>query len=210
MGKDRLVPYLHGTIVKNRDGRLLYMKITTRETSPGRQLPTAQAYSDAFRKSLEQFGRIDHLNLIIDSRGGSYYSAAGCQDCITRMQRAGKIGSVRILIDGQCGSAATVVAFAPYNNRAVFITPSSRVYIHNPKIYQYTRTDGIWGMIERVGTSVTISTIRKLYSYRTGRKRGEIREWMDEGKHFTAQEAVDVGFCDGIMTRTDFEKGVLK
>ena len=207
MVKNKLLPYIQGTLVKTRDGKLQMLKITTAETTPGKQLPTGKAYSEVFQKKLEQFGRIDCLNMIIDSRGGSFYSAAGCQDAIRKLQKAGKIGKIRILIDGRCSSAATLVAFSNYENCEVNITPSSGIYIHMPKVYQYTKTGGIWSVIQKMGTKTVIKTLVEMYRNKTHVPKRVIREWMEKGKFFNAGEAVNIGFCDCILTRTEFEKG---
>lgn len=207
MANDKILPYIHGTLVKTRDGKLQMLKITTAETTPGKQLPTGQAYSEVFQEKLSQFGRIDCLNMIIDSRGGSFYSAAGCQDAIRKLQKAGKIGKIRILIDGQCSSAATLVAFSNYENCEVNITPGSGIYIHMPKVYQYTRTGGIWSVIQKMGSRTVTTTFLEMYRKQTHAPKRVIREWMEKGKHFNAGEAVNIGFCDRIMTRYEFEKG---
>lgn len=209
MAKNRLVPYLQGTLIKSQSGELRQMRITTAETTPGKQLRTAKDYSDVFLRKLGQFGHLKTLSVVIDSRGGSFYSAAGIQDALHKLTSGRKpaVDHIRILIDGHCASAATYVAFGMYEHSAVFITPGSRVYVHMPKVYQYTQTDGIWGMIEKIGTKLTKKSFVGLYKRKTGKPSAEIWEWMKNGKWFTAEEAVDVGFCDGIMTRTQFDRG---
>lgn len=207
MAKNKVLPYIQGTLVKTRDGKLQMLKITTAETTPGKQLPTGKAYSEVFQKKLEQFGRIDCLNMIIDSRGGSFYSAAGCQDAIRRMQKAGQIGKVKILIEGMCGSAATLVAFSNYKDCEVSITPDSRVYIHMPKVYEYRRSGGIWSVIQKMGTRTAVRTFLELYRDRMkGVSKAEIQAWMEQGKSFNAGAAVSLGLCDRIATREQWNK----
>lgn len=207
MAKGKMLPYIQGTIQKTKDGRIHALKITTAETTPGKQLPTGKAYSDAYIEKFSKYGRIDCLKMIIDSRGGSFYSAAGCQDAIRKMQKAGQIGKIRILIDGICGSAATFVAFSNYRDCEIYITPGSRIYIHMPKVYEYRRNDGIWSVIQKMGTMNTTITLLEMYQKRTHVPKRIIRGWMENGRSFTTGEAVSFGFCDGIWTRSEFEKG---
>lgn len=204
---NKMIPYIQGTILKTRDGRFVELKIHTAEVAPGKQLDTGMAYSEAFRKKLSQFGRIDVLKMSINSRGGSFYSAAGCQDAIRRMQKAGQIGKVKILIEGLCGSAATLVAFSNYKDCEVCITPGSRVYIHMPKVYEYRRSGGIWSVIQKMGTRTAVRTFLELYRDRMkGVPKAEIQAWMEQGKSFNAGEAVSLGLCDRIATREQWNK----
>lgn len=207
MAKKTMAHYVAGTIVRKGD-RIDLLKIHTAETSPGKLLPTAEDYCRAYKEKLGKFGHIDHLRVIINSTGGSFYSAAGIQQAIHEMTRGRKpqIGRISILIDGACSSAATYVAFGQYENEAVFITPGSRVFIHMPRVYEYTRTGGIWEVIKKAGTLITKRAFVELYQRRTGEKRWKIRSWMREGHTFTAEEAVEMGFCDAIMKRADFER----
>lgn len=206
MANDKILPYIQGTLVKTRDGRLLEMRITTDMITPGKQLATGQAYLDAYIEKLSKYGRIDCLKMIINSRGGSFYSAAGCQDAIRKLQKAGQIGKIRILIDGICGSAATFVAFSDYADCEIGITPGSRVFIHMPKVYEYRKSGGIWSVIQKMGTKTVETTFVTMYRERTHAPKRVIREWMETGKYFSTGEAVAVGFCDRIMTRYEFER----
>lgn len=207
MSKGKLAPYLQGVVVK-QNGKIRALKITTAETAPNKLKKTGQEYCDAFREKLGEGGKIEHLQVIINSRGGSFYSAAGIQQALHEMNggKNPEIGRISILIDGMCGSAATFVAFGAYEREAVFITPGSRVFIHMPKVYQYTKTGGIWDAVMKVGTIVTTRTFVELYRRRTGQKRWIIRQWMREGRYFSAEEAVEIGLCDGIMTRAEYEE----
>ena len=38
-------------------------------------------------------------------------------------------------------------------------------------------------------------------------RKKTIREWIRNGTWFSAEEAVAAGLCDGLMSRTDFERG---
>ena len=132
------------------------------------------------------------------------------QDAIRKLQKAGKIGKIRILIDGICGSAATLVAFSNYKNCEIYITPNSRLFVHMPRVYQYTKTGGIWSVIQKTGSKVATKTFVEMYKDRTHVPKRVVLDWMEKGKYFSAGEAVEIGFCDYFMTRSEFERGIIR
>lgn len=204
MAKANQKPFIKMTIVKKRDGTLDYIKVTTAVTTPGKLVMTGEQWSDEYMDYLGKQVVKGDLKVIIDSTGGSFASAVGMVDAIRKFVTARKV-NVKVLIDGGCGSAATYVAFGLYDMaKFINITDRGYVHIHMPKVYEYQRRDGIWRLIQRMGKRTTIKTFVYLYKKLTGLSKKQILEWMEGGKRFSAKEAVELGFCDKIMSLSEF------
>lgn len=166
-------------------------------------------YYERYRKYTRQSGVADasEIQVYINSQGGRVDSAIGITTALCMYKKP-----MRILIDGSCCSAATLLLELP---APVYITPSSRIYLHSPMRMRYKRDkDGVFRMVQtekygmRLVTAYMVEAVRirgKQTKHRI-RKR-TIREWIRNGTWFTAEEAVAAGLCDGIMSRTDFERG---
>ena len=162
-------------------------------------LENAYTYKDKFMAQLEMLGEFERLDIIIDSRGGSLDSAWGLVDALYAMP-----GKARVLIDGQCGSAATMI---PAGIKGpVFITERSSVYIHGPQAAPNDRGGKIFALYQRFAKKWSTKMMVKFYRTRIKKPRKTIRQWMENGTRFSPKEAVEVGFCDGIMSRYEFER----
>lgn len=172
---------------------------------PNKLLRDAGDYRDKYWSQLEPYrGRVRRLDLIVDSTGGAAKSAIGLVSALSRLNAP----EGRVLIDGSCGSAATLVAF--FWEAPVWITARSTVYIHQPVRRRYLFRNGEWSQTDAKrprdpAVSAIAGLLKAAYRRKTHARRKQIAQWMDAGTRFTPQEAVDVGFCDGIMTRYGFE-----
>lgn len=175
--------------------------VTSVEKDARMLLKDQRAYFEKYSAQIRAAGDIRWMDIIINSTGGAMSSAMGMCYAI---QQSG-IPAGQVLIQGFCGSAATLIAFGTAGK--VFITPESHVYIHMPVRKIATRKDGKWTISERIAQASTTGVLLTAYRGKTHRRRYELRKWMEEGKRMTAQEAVELGFCDRIVTRAEFEKG---
>ena len=182
---------------KRKDGRLR-IYITSVEKPIEQMKGNAQQYRDRFVKHLEAAGEYAGVDVIINSRGGSVASAMGMTSALETISKPG-----RFLIDGTCGSAATLIPCSLKGE--VYITPSSSYFIHRARVVKYHREGGFWKTIGNMQNDAVDRLLRAAYRSRTKKKRKIIRTWMEEGTRFTPQEAVDVGLCNGIMTRAEFD-----
>ena len=173
--------------------------ITSIDKDMRQVLKQPRDYYQKYREQIRAAGEIREVDVIINSPGGAVASAMGLTYALQDIPEG------RILINGFCGSAATLIAFGTSDR--VYITPDSRVYIHMPIRKVATRKDGKWTLPERIAKASTTNILLTAYRGKTHRRRHELRKWMEEGKRMTAQEAVELGFCDRIMTRAEFEKG---
>lgn len=180
-------------------------------------------YAFKFRRHLAQLRAYDRFMIIIDSKGGAKASAIGLLEAMRR-EIGTKKQPAAVLIDGVCGSAATYLA-AGLKKVPVYITPGSRYYIHLPRTSIFSRRGGgVWNVIYKAGDKSTTRDLIKMYHQKSSVPAGgiwkalgikkkkhipkrTIRKWLEAGTSFTAGEAVQYGFADGIMTRYEFEKG---
>lgn len=194
------------SILKHPGGVALGM-ITSVEKPPDKLLKDAYGYEKKNREILKAAEPFDRLDLVIDSSGGYVASAAGMAAAIEEAVK-GKNRSIRILIDGQCSSAATMIAYGlPFKGIPVYITPRSHILVHLPKSGVYEKTGSDWKYLQRMAKLVTTNHLIAIYKDRTRRPRAEIRQWMKDSKTFTAGEAVMAGLADAITTLAAFQKG---
>lgn len=179
-----------------RPGGVVLGKLTSVPITP-KQVRNGYDYAKQYRDGLERLMPFTRLDLVIDSSGGLVESACGLLDALEDLDRP-----VRVLIDGVCYSAATLVAVCA---KETCITPGSRIMIHTPRLASYKKAEGIWSPVTKLGNLATARTFSQAYHDKTGQPRQLIKEWMKAERTFTAQEAVDAGFCDRIMNRWEWE-----
>ena len=102
---------------------------------------------------------------------------------------------INIRIEGLCASAATDIATLP--GAHVAITEGSEYMIHNPWTFAIGNADDLEHAIERLRNIE--KTSRGFYAKKCGQSDEQIKEWMDAETWFTADEAVEYGFCDELI-----------
>ena len=110
----------------------------------------------------------------------------------------GRSYPVTIKIDVIAASAASVIAMA---GTKVLVSPVSMLMIHNPMTAAFGNSDEMQRAIEMLG-SVKDSIINA-YEIKTGLSRAKLSHLMDAETWMDANKAVELGFADGIMSRTD-------
>ena len=173
------------------------------------RVPFAQYHQDATwaertlgaeLKALRAAG-VRRLDVLLDSSGGSVAYANGIARALDKWS-----GRKRLLIDGACHSAATLILCVPtWDDTA--ITSRSNVMIHRPRVEIFRRgaASGLWRWIGQRQKESTIKIFIKLYMDRTGADRETVGGWM-AGKTFNPEQAVAVGLCGRIAARADWEK----
>ncbi|MBX3629320.1 MAG: Clp protease ClpP [Nitrosomonas sp.] len=130
------------------------------------------------------------INLRINSPGGDVFAARAMETAI-REHKSNIISH----IDGQAASAATYVAIAA---DTVKMSEGGFFMIHKAWSIAWGNADDMLQMaalLEKVDESLVAT-----YANHTGKDAGEIREWMAAETWFGAQEALDAGFVDEIVT----------
>lgn len=191
---------------KRSDGVL--RAIITSVDKPIRQmLLNRREYYEKARAYLKKAGSFDQIWVEIDSQGGSIDSASGIVAALCQQTEP-----MRILIDGSCHSAATLFLELP---APVYMTERSSIYVHSPSRQRYQRQkDGSYKLVatEKFGMKIAKAYFVETFRLRTNRTKHKtrkkiIREWIENGQRWKADQALEAGLCDGVMTRTEFEKG---
>ncbi len=109
-------------------------------------------------------------------------------------------GNVTVKIDGIAASAASVIAMA---GTKVCVSPVSMMMIHNPATIAFGDSIEMQKAIEMLA-SVKDSIINA-YEIKTGLSRAKLSHLMDAETWMDANKAVELGFADEIMKRSDAE-----
>ena len=133
------------------------------------------------------------ITVWINSPGGDCVAAAQIYNMLMDYK-----GDVTVKIDGIAASAASVIAMA---GTKVLVSPVSMLMIHNPMTAAFGNSEEMQRTIEMLG-SVKDSIINA-YEIKTGLSRAKLSRLMDAETWMDANKAVELGFADGIMSRTD-------
>ena len=132
------------------------------------------------------------ITVWINSPGGDCVAAAQIYNMLTEYP-----GSVTVKIDGIAASAASVIAMA---GARVLMSPVSMLMIHNPMTIAYGNSGAMQQAIEMLG-SVKDSIINA-YAIKTGLSRAKLSHLMDAETWMDANKAVELGFADGVLSRS--------
>ena len=202
------LPVLQPQIRITNGERVLVVYVTSGHTSPAN---VARGYSyirGYSRKWLEKYLKakrkegVRRLDLIINCTGGATAFADGYGQALKHSGMRG-----RVLIDGACSSAATLIAYLP--GWPVAITAGSHMLIHYASKSRFRKRKGVWERLATltgdIGLSTTDDVMLALYRRRTGHPEERIRDWMAHQKLFRAAEAVAFGFADEMVLRDEWE-----
>ena len=109
-------------------------------------------------------------------------------------------GNVTVKIDGIAASAASVIAMA---GTKVLMSPVSMMMIHNPATIAFGDHNEMQKAIEML-ESVKDSIINA-YEIKTSLSRAKLSRLMEAETWMDATKAVELGFADDILQRTDAE-----
>lgn len=151
---------------------------------------SAAEFDKAIKDIKEQGAK--NLLLRINSPGGV------CTESVAMRSILANAGfeKIDIRIEGLCASAATDIATLP--GAHVAISEGSEYMIHNPWCVTYGNANEIEHTIERLRNIEQMS--RSFYVKRTGQDEEQIKAWMDAETWFTAEEAVEYGFADEVLS----------
>ena len=130
--------------------------------------------------------------LRINSPGGDVFEARAMM-----AQLVGHAATITAKIDGLAASAASFLAMAA---SSVEIAEGGFYMIHKGWTWMMGNADDFrdaTSLLDKVDTSIV-----ETYAGKTGKSAEEIAAWMKAETWFTAQEAIDAGFCDAIMPTT--------
>lgn len=133
------------------------------------------------------------ITVWINSPGGDCVAAAQIYNMLMDYK-----GNVTVKIDGIAASAASVIAMA---GTKVLMSPVSMMMIHNPMTVAFGDSTEMQKAIEMLG-SVKDSIINA-YEIKTGLTRTKLSHLMDAETWMDANKAVELGFADEIMQRSE-------
>ncbi len=152
--------------------------------------------SNDFDKALKKLGKVDTLNIRVNSPGGVVSEAVAMRTMLMN-HPAKKI----VNIEGYCCSAATLFATIP--GAKVRMAKGGEFMIHRP-------VSGRWGNADEMLSAYNYlkkgeEDIAEMYAAKTGATREEMLEAMKAETWYTAQEALEAGFVDEVMPEEDLE-----
>ena len=139
------------------------------------------------------------ITVWINSPGGDCVAAAQIYNMLMDYK-----GNVTVKIDGIAASAASVIAMA---GTKVLMSPVSMLMIHNPMTAAFGDCGEMQKAIEMLG-SVKDSIINA-YEIKTGLSRARLSHLMDAETWMDANKAVELGFADEIMTRSEQTENII-
>ncbi len=155
----------------------------------------------SFIDELNGLGSKRTINVAINSAGGDVFAANAIYTAL-KMNAATVTGTIM----GICASAATIVLMACDSRR---IAQNAILMVHNPSV-------SLWGSYQAddlIKLAEVTNTVKKsiiaAYMERLDKTEDEIGEIMDAESWYVGQEAVDTGFCDGLIEH-DFSNSAIK
>lgn len=133
------------------------------------------------------------ITVWLNSPGGCCVAAAQIYNMLMDYK-----GSVTVKIDGIAASAASVIAMA---GTKVLMSPVSTMFIHNPMTVALGNSDEMQKAIEML--QEVKESIINAYEIKTGLSRAKLSHLMDAETWMDANKAVELGFADGILQRSN-------
>lgn len=161
-----------------------------------KEYPNDQSASD-FDKAIKKAKEAGATRLLlrINSPGGV------CSQSIAMRSILANAGfdEITIRIEGLCASAATDIATLP--GAHVQIAEGSEYMIHNP----WTIAWGFASDLEHAAEHLRSieKTTRGFYAQKSGQSDEQIKAWCDAETWFSAEQAVEYGFCDELLKAED-------
>lgn len=131
---------------------------------------------------------------IINSPGGSVDSGFAIWDQIKMMS-----SPVTTLVTGLAASMGSVLSLVAEKGRR-FATPHSRIMIHQPAIHGVIQGQATDLEIQAKEIIKTRKTLVKLYMDQSGQDEKTIEKALDRDTWYSAQEALEFGLLDGIVS----------
>lgn len=138
------------------------------------------------------------ITVWINSPGGDCVAASQIYSMLMDYK-----GAVTVKIDGIAASAASVIAMA---GTTVLMAPTALMMVHNPLTVAIGDSEEMKkaiAMLDEVKESII-----NAYEIKTGLSRAKLSHLMDAETWMDATKAMELGFADEIMTRSDSSEDV--
>jgi len=147
-----------------------------------------------FRADLAKASGRD-VTVWINSPGGDVFAASMIYTALMEHK-----GHVTVKVEGLAASAASVIAMA---GERVLMAPTSFMMIHNPWSLAIGNADAMRHEAE-VLDEIAEGLITA-YHIKTSLSKAKLRQLMDDETWMSAQTAIDLGFADAMLTRSEAE-----
>lgn len=141
-----------------------------------------------FAADLNALGKLDTLNVFINSPGGQVWEGVAIYNILIR-NRARKV----VHVDGLAGSIASIIAMA---GDEIIMAKNAMMMIHNPYALCMGNANELRAIAEKLDKTTEVLT--ETYVDRSGTKTDQIKSWMDAETWFDAEEAVSAGLADSV------------
>lgn len=131
------------------------------------------------------------ITVRINSAGGNFFVALQIANQLKELSAKKKC-----IIEGMAASAATIVSSVCDE---VLTYDNGLFMVHKPQLMVYDFCDDSDLQKHMELLRACKESIINTYIAKTGKTHEEIESFVDQEKWFVGQEAVDAGFCDGIM-----------
>lgn len=140
------------------------------------------------------------VTIYFDSPGGDAFEGIAMGNILSRYE-----GEVTAVVDGMCGSAATIPAI---KSSKLLFGEGSVFLVHEPSIAVFFALLGI-DALEKSATELkkTRDAMASMYAKVTGKTEAEMAEVMNADEIMSAQEAVDMGFGALLQSDEDGDEG---
>ncbi|QBX13755.1 Clp protease-like protein [Streptococcus phage Javan112] len=167
--------------------RILFLNGTIAEESWFDDDVTPQIFKDELNKGN------GNITVWINSPGGDCVAAAQIYNMLIDYK-----GDVTVKIDGIAASAASVIAMA---GTKVLMSPVSMLMIHNPMTIAFGNKGEMEKAIDMLDE--VKESIINAYEIKTGLSRAKLSHLMDSETWMDANKAVELGFADDILKRSE-------
>jgi len=144
--------------------------------------------SKSFKKELDGLGKVDEINVRINSVGGNVFDGIAIYN-----QLASHKARVIVDVDGLCASIATVIAMA---GDVIRMADNGFFMIHNPNMVAAGEAADFRKAADLLDTAR--GEILKTYTKRPGTDIKELSNAMDAETWYTSEEAEAAGLVDEI------------
>ncbi len=160
------------------------------------QAVDSESMADAIRKVwyLEQEAPGEPILLVINSPGGSVDAGFALWDQIKMIT-----SPVTTLVTGLAASMGSILSLAGGKGKR-FATPNSRIMIHQPSIHGVIQGQATDLEIQAKEILKTRDQIIDMYVQATGKDKDIIAKALDRDMWMTADEALEFGLIDKIVT----------
>ena len=146
--------------------------------------------AEMFAEELRDLGNVSHITVGINSLGGDAFDGIAMFNALVSHP-----ARVTVRVDGIAASAASIVAMG---GDRVEMSQGSTLMIHPP--WTITIGDGL--LHHRIGDILIDSTdnLINIYANRRGINRAKVNQLVWDESWMSAQEAVDLGFADEVIS----------